>query len=46
MEEKQYQVTEKGIVLCEIWKLQTITTTFGILIILLQIFLIAILLLM
>lgn len=39
------KITEKGIVLCETWKLQTITITFGIINILIQIILLTLLLL-
>lgn len=45
MEKENIRITEKGIALCEIWKLQTITIFFGIINILIQIILLTLLLL-
>lgn len=44
MEKKNFKITEKGIVLCEVWKLQKITMVFSSIIILLQIILLTIML--
>ena len=42
--DKKIMITEKGITLCEIWKLQTMVIAFGIISILLQISLLVIVL--
>lgn len=43
---EKYGITEKGVVLCEVWKLQTTTIFLGIINIIFEIILLSILLLM
>lgn len=44
MSKENIRLTEKGIVLCEVWKLQTITKLFGIINIFIEIILLILLL--